>query len=305
MRILRDEITSDPCVLALGTFDGVHRGHRALLKRGLMMAEEQSAGLCVCTFDVHPREVFDPENAPKRLTTLPERASLLAEADVDLMRILPFNRRVAAMPPEDFLAMLAERFCPSGIVCGDDYTFGRYGSGNKELLMAWAEKNGMPAAVVSEVRVNGRRVSSTLIREELTAGNAAGAAELLGHGYTLSGIVESGKKMGRELGFPTANIAVSARKLLPAYGVYTCLAEWTGMKAPAVVNIGSQPTLPSGRVTVEAHILTGSYDLYGRHVRLTLREFLRPERPFAGIDELKKQIEADKAEALHRFEIRR
>ena len=201
MRILSDEPAVQPCVLALGMFDGVHLGHRELIRRGREMADSQGSALCVCTFSIHPREIFDPGHAPKHLTTVAERASLMAKAGVNMMRVLPFNRRVASIPPEDFLKMLTERFRPSGVICGDDYTFGRYGSGDTGMLKAWAARVGIPADVVDEVRVNGQRVSSTLIREELARGDVRRAEVLMGHGYTLSGVVESGKRMGRELGF--------------------------------------------------------------------------------------------------------
>lgn len=305
MRILGDETTEMPCVLALGMFDGVHRGHQALLLRGREMSEEQGTALCVCTFKIHPREIFDPENAPKHLTTVTERASLMAKAGVELMRVLPFTRRTASMPPEDFLGMLLTRFRPSGIVCGEDYTFGRYGSGNTEMLTAWADRKDIPIDIVSEVRLNGRRVSSTLIREKLAAGEIRQAAEYLGHHYTLHGIAEGGKFSGGEDRHQATEVSVPSGKQLPVGGVYAGQAEWKRMKTPALIRIGSCPASVSETAMVDLFLPEGRRVLTGSRVRLTIFEMLEQDRALAETGRSERIQKADQAEVFCRTEARR
>lgn len=297
MRLVRDPVDMGSCVLVLGMFDGVHRGHQALLMTGHELAARYGVPLYVCTFDPHPLQVLRPGNAPMLLTTLPERAQLMATFGVDALCVHTFTRKVAAQEPEAFLDQLERVYRPVAIVAGFNYSFGARGRGNGDMLQAWGAAHDCEIAIVPKVEIGGDSVSSTRIRGLLKDGDVRGAARLLGHGYTLSGSVVNGKRIGRTIGYPTANVSIPAGKALPAYGVYACWLEDGEGAHAAVVNIGRHPTLPEGAVTVEAHVLDHSLNLYGRKVRLTLLHFQRPERTFADVDALKKQITQDAEDA--------
>ena len=301
MRWIRDPERLEPGVLALGMVDGVHRGHQALLAEGEAIARAEGLPLAVCTFEPHPLEVLRPDLAPKRLATPMERAQLMARCGADVLAEIRFTRALADREPGDFLRGLAERFRPACVVCGYNFTFGRGGRGDGEFLTRWAAANGIGTVIVPAVCVAGKPVSSTRIRGCLAAGDVSEAARLLGHTYSLTGPVLHGKRQGRTMGFPTANVRIPARKQLPAYGVYLCGVTYQGAEHPGIVNVGRHPTLPEGGVTVEAHVLDDARDLYGLPVRVSFLRFLRPEKPFRGKEELAEQIARDKEAALAFF----
>lgn len=300
MRMVRDPVQLAPCVLVLGMFDGVHRGHQALLTRGGELADAADQPLAVCTYDPHPMRVLRPDNPPPMLTTLPEKAALMAAFGVDDLCVTAFTREKADQPPEAYLAELARVYRPSTVVCGYNFSFGRGGRGDPAMLRDYGEKHGFRVAVVPEVTLEGATVSSTRIRRLLREGALAQATRLMGHAYTLTGRVEGGKHIGRTMGFPTANVTPPPDKVLPAFGVYACWLEAGGRFYPAVVNVGRHPTLPEGPVTVEAYALDTSLSLYDQKVRLTFLWFQRPERRFDGVDDLRAQIARD-AEACRAY----
>lgn len=289
MRILRDPMSLPSCVLALGTFDGVHRGHQALLMRGGELAQAKGCPLVACTFAPHPLRVLRPEAAPPLLTTLPERAALMAAYGVDTLCVTTFTRARADQSPEAYMAELERVFHPTAVVCGYNFSFGQGGRGHGETL----RDAGFETVVVPEVTMDGAGVSSSRVRQALQAGDLSLATRLMGHAYTLTGRVADGKHIGRTMGFPTANVTVSRDKALPAFGVYACWLETSAGYYPAVVNVGRHPTLPEGSVTVEAYALDASLSLYGQRVRLTFLKFQRPEQVFDGIDALQAQIARD------------
>ena len=293
MRILRDPAQLSPCVLVLGTFDGVHRGHQELLMRGDELAQALGCALTVCTYEPHPLRVLRPEHAPKQLTTLAEKAALMATFGVDTLCVTSFTRERAAQPPEDYMAELVRVYQPHAVVCGYNFSFGQGGSGNGEALRTYGERHGFETVIVPEVQAEGATVSSTRIRQALQEGALAQVTRLMGHPYTLTGCVADGKHIGRTMGFPTANVAITKGKALPAFGVYACWLETETAFYPAVVNVGRHPTLPEGHVTVEAHVLDEKLSLYGRRVRLTFLAFQRPERRFDSKEELQAQIDRD------------
>ncbi len=298
MRIIENGERAGARVVALGTFDGTHRGHQELIRQGRTLAERTGAKLRVCAFDRHPLEILRPDAAPARLQTREEQAERMASFGVEELRIIPFTRETADLPPEEFLRNLREECDLRAVVAGWNYTFGRGGRGNAETLRAEGEKHGFQVAIVPPVRTEaGEIISSSAIRERLTRGDAEGAREMLGFPYRISGTVVNGKHQGTRIGFPTANIETDARKQLPAYGVYACELESGGARWPAVVNIGLQPTLPSGKVTVEAHALGVEISLYGQRASVSLRKFLRAERRFASVEELIAQISLDRKNA--------
>ena len=298
MKILRDPKRLPPCVLVLGMFDGVHRGHQALLMRGDELAQEMAYPLCVLSFEPHPLRVLAPEKAPPLLNTLPEKARIMQSFGVDALCITTFNRARADQLPEDFMAELVEIYAPVVVVCGFNFTFGKGGAGNGKLLKEYGKAHGFRTVIVPEVLIEGETVSSTRIRRVLAQGDIPMVNRLLGTAYTLTGKVENGKQLGRTMGFPTANVSIPKGKALPAFGVYACWLETTdGAYHPAVVNVGRHPTLPEGSVTVEAHVLDGQMDLYGQRVRLSFLRFQRPEQRFEDKDALRAQISQDAADA--------
>ncbi len=302
MRVIRGIEKAGARVVARGTFDGVHLGHQALLKTAGAYAETHGIPLRVYTFDRHPLDMIAPAHAPKILTTLPEKMSRMYRLGVDEVQLAAFNRKMADMDPEAFLSCLRGMMDVRAVVAGWNYTFGRKAEGNVELLLKDGREHGYDVLIEPPVnREDGTAISSSLIREELQEGNVDEVCRLMSGPYMVTGTVVEGKREGRRLGFPTANIEYPLRKALPAYGVYTCVLETTDEVFSGVVNVGVTPTLPSGKVTVEAHALDGSPDLYGKKVRLTLLERLRAEHRFETVEELEKQIAADKEKAKEFF----
>ncbi|MBR6953530.1 MAG: bifunctional riboflavin kinase/FAD synthetase [Clostridia bacterium] len=302
MKIIWDGALETPCVAALGMFDGVHLGHRALLREGRWLADSLGLPLAVCTFEPHPLQVLCPERMPTRLTTFPERARLMAGCGVDILHVRSFTRALADQPPEDFIAALVEADRPRAVVCGYNFTFGREGRGDGSLLTAMGNALGFRVSVVPAVTAEGAPVSSTRIRGLLEGGQLETANRLLGHPYALSGRVVHGKQVGHALGFPTANLGVPGEKTLPAFGVYFGDFAVRGETWPAVVNIGRHPTFPEGDVTVEAHLLkSDGQALYGEPARLSLRHFHRPEQRFRQPEQLQAQIREDVEAACRWF----
>lgn len=303
MKILRDPKRLSPCVLVLGMFDGVHRGHQALLMRGGELAQEMNFPLNVLSFEPHPLRVLAPEKAPPLLNTLPEKARIMQSFGVDALCITTFDRNRADQSAEDFMAEMVETYAPVVVVCGFNFSFGKGGKGNGKKLREYGKKHGFRTVIVPEVIVEGATVSSTRIRALLKEGDIPMVNRLLGTGYTLSGTVENGKQLGRTMGFPTANVSIPKHKALPAFGVYDCWLETAdGSYHPAVVNVGRHPTLPEGHVTVEAHVLTeDGLDLYGQRVRLSFMRFQRAEVRFDSKDDLREQIARDVEEARAYF----
>lgn len=302
MRVIRKSEDENGRVLVLGTFDGVHIGHRALLRTAREYASAHGLPLRVYTFDRHPMEVVAPASAPKILTTLPEKIQRMSRLRVDEMQLVSFDREMAEMDPAAFLRMIRESIHVRAVAAGWNFTFGRGARGDAAMLKADGEANGYDVLIQEPTaREDGTPVSSSLIREELLAGRVEEADDLLRHPYTIGGTVREGKHAGRRIGFPTANVAYPVRKILPAYGVYTCLVETEEETYPGIVNIGVQPTMPSGQVTVEAHVLDGSPALYGQKVRLSLLEGMRREMKFDSPEALSRQIAMDREKALKLF----
>ena len=304
MRVIQDTRPTGKRVIALGTFDGVHRGHRSLIRSAKELADEMEIPLRVCTFNRHPMEVLRPDNPPELLSSIPEKASQMHRLGVDEMELIRFDSNTAGMEPEAFLERLRQTTEVRAVVAGWNYTFGRKGRGDAELLKTDGKKHGYRVLIVPpETLEDGTAISSSLVRKTLKEGRTEDARNLLGYDYSITGTVVPGKHQGRALGFPTANIEPWKRKALPKYGVYTCLLDTGDKTLPAVANIGNQPTMPSGHVTVEAHALESGPALYGRKVRLTLLTMLREERRFDSPEILREQIEKDRDVALKLFDM--
>ena len=283
------------CVATIGNFDGVHLGHRAVIERLAIQGQQQGLPVCVVLFEPQPREFFDPENAPPRLMRLREKVDRLSELPVDHALILRFNRALASMPPDDFIqTILIDALDVRHLVIGDDFRFGRRREGDFNLLKQAGKKAGFEVADTPSVLIDGERISSTLIREALLAGDLSRAARLLGKPYEVCGRVIHGQKRGRLMGFPTANLLMQ-RKNTPIRGVFAVtMRGLCELPLPGVANVGVRPTL-SGDETVllETHLLDFNGDLYGKRVEVEFHHKLREERRFNGLSELRIQIEKD------------
>jgi riboflavin kinase/FMN adenylyltransferase len=301
MRIVRGLESYRPegadSAVALGAFDGIHLGHRAIL--GTAVAHAQQGGLraVACTFDRHPMEVLQPDRAPLPITTLAERLELIAETGIDTTVIVPFTHSVAAMEAKAFVQdVLVQTLKAREVVVGFNHRFGQGARGDAQLLESLAGPLGFRAHIVPALMVDGVAVSSSEIRAALQRGDLPSAARLLGRPYSIGGEVVSGAGRGRTLGFPTANVKTDRPLGLPV-GVYVCRFVVGPSQHRAVVNVGVRPTFGENELAVEAHVLDFAGDLYGERVRLTFLRRLRDERKFPNIDELRRQIALDVASA--------
>ena len=282
-------------IFALGFFDGVHLGHRALLKACRDLAEKHNCRTGVVTFTAHP-DALVLGKTPVLLTTTEDRKRLLQAYGAESVLELPFDNKLMSTHWSDFLAQLAQAGA-EGFVCGDDFRFGAGGNGTAKKLAAFCESRDMPCTIVPEQVMDGGRISSTRIRELMEAGEVAAANRLLGHCHILSGIVTEGKQLGRKLGFPTGNLPLPAGVLIPKFGVYATKVTVDDKTYAAVTNIGTRPTVNGQGVNAESHLLDFAGDLYGKEITVAFCDFLRPEQKFDSLEQLKAQIAVDIAKA--------
>ena len=284
-----------PSVVALGTFDGVHLGHRAILGTAVDRARALGVPAVACTFDPHPMEVLQPGRAPLPITTLDERLALIADTGIAGTLVIAFTPEIAAMEPEAFVHdVVVSRLRAREVVVGFNHTFGRGARGNAELLGTLGQRLGFRTHVVPPYAVAGTAVSSTAIRAALAAGDVERAATLLGRPYTVIGDVVRGAGRGRGLGFPTANVR-PARPAVVKAGVYACRVELVdgGSAHDAVVNVGVRPTFGETELAIEAHVLDFEGDLYGHRLRVGFLRRIREERRFPSVEALRAQIGDD------------
>lgn len=286
-------ITTGPCVVSLGNFDGVHLGHRALFRALVAMARRFQCRTTVYTFCPHPLKVLAPDKAPLLLNTPDEKRRLIEASHIDTLIEAPFSRELAEMAPEQFVDdILIGTLQAKGLVVGYDYAFGKNRRGNAEFLQRHGRERGLDVEVLQPVGSDGKPYSSTRIRQLLMAGKVAETVELLGRHYNLEGEVVPGQQRGRKIGFPTANLATE-KEQLPAPGVYAVKVRYNLQEYNGVVNLGTCPTFANGKSTIEVHLLDFSGDLYGHKVRIYFVEKLREERKFSGVEELVKAINVD------------
>lgn len=286
--------------VALGNFDGVHRGHQALIERTVEEAKVLNAPVVVLTFEPHPRRFFVPDTGPFRLTLPPARLRLLEQYGVQAVLAQRFDQPFADLSPDAFIDdVLLKGLGARHVVCGYDFTFGARRGGNVEMLREKGRQKGFGVTVLDPVMHEGEIYSSTRIREALRAGWVSEAADLLGHSWEIEGAVELGDQRGRTIGFPTANVALGEH-LRPRFGVYAVRVLVDGEWRNAVANLGRRPTFGKLQENFEVHLFDFSGDLYGKVLRVALIEFIRPEMKFAGLDQLKAQIAAD-GEAARRL----
>ncbi|MRI33730.1 bifunctional riboflavin kinase/FAD synthetase [Endozoicomonas sp. OPT23] len=281
------------CVATIGNFDGVHLGHKTILEALRKRADQQGVRLCVITFEPQPREFFQGSRAPARVTNLREKLVLLEEAGVDQVLCLPFTERLQSLTPDDFvMKVLVDGLDIRFLIVGDDFRYGLNRAGNYAHLKAMGEQRGFEVCDTRTVIMDAGRISSTRVRECLAQDDLDGAEALLGRPFTMMGKVISGQKLGRKLGFPTANIRVN-RKALPVKGVFAVRARINGATYNGVANLGTRPTVEAENPLLEVHLLDHKSDLYGQVLRVEFIEKIRSEKKFNSLDELKAAIAAD------------
>ena len=285
-------------IVALGNFDGFHLGHQAVVGRAVQRAFHERRPAIVATFDPHPVTYFKPDVPPFRLTTLDQREHLFANAGADAMLVFEFNEKLRETSAEEFVSwLLAGKIGAAGVVTGDDFSFGKGRGGNVETLKTLGGYSGIIAESVAPVLVDGVRVSSGKVREALIAGDVGHATHLLSRDFTIEGMVQRGDQRGRELGYPTANLALGDYQR-PKYGIYAVRVTLDdGSEYPGVASLGVRPTFDPPQELLEAHLFGFDGDLYGRKVEVALHEYIREEKKFDGIEPLITHMKEDEAQA--------
>ena len=290
------------CVATIGNFDGVHLGHQAIIRQLKGVAEKYGQPSVIVTFEPHPQEFFSPKHAPARLMRLREKLGYLRQTGIDRVVCLRFDKLLANLPAEDFIRnILVDKLAVRHLIIGDDFRFGKGRQGNIETLKKHAAESGFDVEHTDTCSINGRRISSTWLRELLAEGKMSEAAGLLGRPYAISGRVVHGEKRGRTLGYPTININLH-RHLCPVSGIFA--AKVSGLQAEAVyaaVSIGNRPVFGGDDINLEAHLLDFDREVYGAYVSVELLKQLRHEKKFDNIDALKEQMDRDIAEARQYF----
>lgn len=287
-------------VVTVGTFDGVHRGHWAVLEEIARRAQASGLTSVLVTFEPHPLEIVNPQAAPLLLTLADEKRLILAQSAVDRVAFVPFTPALRDYPPERFVReILEERFHLAELVIGYDHGFGRGRAGDVELLRAIGKADGFAVDVVPAVMLDGRPISSTMIRRFVAGGDLDHAARALGRPYSVSGAVVPGAGRGRGIGIPTVNLAPPhPRKLLPPDGVYAATVSWRGGSRGAMLNLGPRPTFGEHARALEAHLFDFDAELYGETVTVEFHRRLRETVQFASVDALRRQLEQDRRDAL-------
>jgi len=285
-------------IVALGNFDGFHLGHQAVIGAAVARARAEGRPALVATFDPHPIRLFKPDAAPFRLTTLDQRERLFAEAGVDAMVVFGFDTALAALSAQEFVEQrLLGALRVGGVVTGEDFTFGRGRSGTVATLREWGRRQGFSAETVAPVTLDGEPVSSSRIRAALIAGNPREAARLLTRPFAIEGMVQHGDKLGRTIGYPTANLDMG-HYLRPAYGIYAVRGTLDdGRVLDGAANLGIRPSFDPPKELLEPHFFDFAGDLYGRTLSVALIDYLRPEAKFDTLDALIAQMDGDCARA--------
>lgn len=285
-------------IVALGNFDGFHLGHQAVVGRAIERARAEGRPAIVATFDPHPKRYFQPQSGHFRLTTLDQRARLVAAAGADAMLVFNFDAALAGLSAREFAErQLREIIGAGGVVTGNDFTFGKGREGDVATLAALGVELGYSAEVIAPVRLDGETVSSSRIRQYLREGDPRGAARLLTRPFAIEGAVQHGAKLGRQLGYPTANMAL-ANYLRPAYGIYAVRGRLPdGRVLEGVANLGIRPSFDPPEELLESYFFDFEGDLYDQLIEVSLIEYLRPEAKFDSLDALKVQMDADAAHA--------
>lgn len=290
---------NEKMIFALGFFDGVHLGHQALLRACAELARQKGVSTVAITFENHPQSLFS-NHVPPLLTTLADRQRLLLHYGMAQICTFPVTKEVMSTHWRSFLDHLVARGAV-GFVCGDDFRFGFRGEGNAQILKDYCGEKALPCVIIPEQTMDDTRVSSTYIRRQIEDGDMATAVRFLGHPHHLTGEVISGRKIGRSIGVPTANLLIPEGVVVPKFGVYACRVEIGDRTYCAVANVGTRPTVGGHRVTVEPWILDFEGDLYGKELTLEFHKFLRPERKFDSLEDLRTEIRKNAEQTIEFF----
>ncbi|MFL6742547.1 MAG: bifunctional riboflavin kinase/FAD synthetase, partial [Sphingomicrobium sp.] len=287
-------------IVALGNFDGFHLGHQAVVGRAVQRGFHERRPVIIATFDPHPVRFFRPDVPPFRLTSLDQRERLFAHAGADAMLVFEFGEELRSTSAEDFVAeLIGRRVGAAGVVTGDDFTFGKGRGGNVEVLRTLGARRGIAAEAVAPVLLDGTRISSGRIREALEAGDTPRATRLLSRDFAIEGVVQRGDRRGRDLGYPTANMALGDYQR-PRYGIYAVRVTLDdGSEHPGVASLGVRPTFDPPVELLETHLLDFEGDLYGRKIEVGLHAVIRDEKKFDDIDALVTHMRDDEAKARH------
>ncbi len=292
--------TAQPTIVTIGTFDGVHLGHKKIIDLIIASAKELNCESLVLTFFPHPRAVLQQGTEMKQLTTLNEKITLLENLGIDHLVVHAFDKEFSRLTAEEFVKkVLVDTFNVKKIVIGHDHRFGRNRTATIDDLIAYGANYGFEVAQISAEEINEVTISSTKIRTALEEGNICLANEYLGYDYSLSGIVSKGKQLGRTIGYPTANIELQENyKLIPQNGVYIAKCNLNGKTVFGMMNIGTRPTVAGTHQSIEIHFFDLNQDLYGQTLTVSLLQRMRSEQKFESLDALKTQLAQDKKTAL-------
>jgi riboflavin kinase/FMN adenylyltransferase len=294
-----------PLFLAIGVFDGVHLGHQAVISTSARHAKDAGGTPVVVTFDPHPAKVLRPDDAPHLITATQHKIALIRDLGVAHLLVLHFDRTFAATEPEEFVRQLVEHSRPLREICvGHEWSFGKGRAGNLALLKQLGATSNFDVVGVPAVTLNGEVVSSTEIRRAVAEGNLIKATQMLGREYTILGTVKAGQKLGRKLGFPTANLSAHSEQF-PPNGVYVTEARISGALYRGVANLGYRPTVAEGKPDrlLELHLFDLNKDIYGEEVEVRFLRYLRPEQKFENVEALAAQIARDVASARESFSV--
>ncbi len=294
----------EPCVATIGFFDGVHKGHCYLIEQVKAVAASKGLRTALITFPVHPRKVIDANYQLDLLSTFKEKVELLSNTGVDYCFLLEFTPEISALTARDFMAdILKKQFKVESLIIGYDHRFGHNRSEGFNEYCQYGKEIGMDVLRAKGLSIENRKIGSSVIRAALISGNLDQANFYLGYHYYLDGVVEKGFQLGRTIGFPTANIAITSGKIIPADGVYAVRVSVEGKEYIGMLNIGVRPTVHNGtNRTLEVNILNFSDDIYDKNIHLTFIKRMRPEIKFSGIEALKAQLHQDKEDVENVFE---
>ena len=301
-RQIEDVKLTNNTILTIGTFDGVHLGHKKILNQLLQKKQETGFETFVFTFDPHPRKVLFPEQTDlKLITETEEKINLLNQSGIDHVLLYPFNKNFSEISPEDYISnLLIEKLKAKFIIVGYDHRFGKNREGNLELLLSFTEKYNYEVIEISAEDINSINISSTQIRKAIEAGDIIKANQFLGYDFFVTGKVTEGKKLGRTIGFPTANIVLgSADKIIPKQGVYAVVATIKNGTFNGMLNLGINPTVSSNnQLKMEVHLFDFNEEIYNETIKIEFKERIRDEKKFADLSQLKEQLKLDKEKII-------
>jgi riboflavin kinase / FMN adenylyltransferase len=287
-------------VITIGTFDGVHQGHKTIIEALKNEAARIDGESILITFDPHPRKIVNPADGLQLIETLDEKMELLRQTGINHLVVVPFTREFASQSADEYIAdFLVDKFHPHTIIIGYDHHFGKGRSGNFKLLEEKAPKYHYRLLEIPKYLIDESAVSSTKIRKALLESDVETANRLLGYDFFFSGTVIKGDQLGRQLGYPTANLHIADQdKIIPGHGVYAAFAEVDGVTRKGMLSIGNRPTLPDSDTRIEVNIFDFDEEIYGKSVRVTVKKYLRAQEKYDSLQELKEQLALDKQNSL-------